>query len=143
MKIIVLNGPNLNMLGKRDTNHYGKLTPEVINSQIKSEFPDIEFEFFQSNIEGELINKIQVVNGNFDGLIINPGGYAHTSVAIRDALELVKTPKIEVHLSNISKRDNFRQTLLTAGICDGYISGFQELSYIAGVYLLTKILAKI
>jgi len=143
MKIIVLNGPNLNMLGKRDPNHYGKLTLNDINYKLKSEFPDIEFEFIQSNIEGELINKIQLVNGNFDGLIINPGGYAHTSVAIRDALDLVKIPKIEVHLSNISKRDNFRQPLITASICDGYISGFQELSYIAGVYLLTKILARI
>ncbi len=143
MKIIVLNGPNLNMLGKRDPNYYGKLTLENICSKLESEFPDVEFEFFQSNIEGELVNKIQVVNEDFDGLLINPGGYAHTSVAIRDALDLVKIPKIEVHLSNISKRENFRQTLITASVCDGYISGFQELSYMAGVYLLIKILKRI
>ncbi len=140
MKILVLNGPNLNLLGAREASHYGELTLEKIYSLMKEEFPETEFEFFQSNKEGELIDKIQqAAQEGFEGIIINPGGYAHTSVAIRDALELAKIPKIEVHLSNLSKREDFRQTLITASVCDGYVSGFKEKSYLAAVYLLKKI----
>lgn len=139
MKIIVINGPNLNNLGKRDPDHYGRLTLDEINTDLRSTFPEDDFEFFQSNIEGEIINKIQLAQTHSDGLIINPGGYAHTSVAIKDALQTINIPKIEVHLSNISSRESYRQTMLTASSCNGYICGFKEKGYYAAVYLLKKI----
>jgi 3-dehydroquinate dehydratase-2 len=136
MKILIINGPNLNMLGKRDKNFYGDLSLEKIELIIKKEFKEYEFEFYQSNIEGELINKIQNAEKNFQGLVINPGGYAHTSVAIRDALAELKIPKVEVHLSHLVNRENFRQALITASGCEGYISGFKIDSYLAGVFLI-------
>jgi len=139
MKILVLNGPNLNLLGAREESNYGALTLEEIESLIKSEFPNDNFEFIQSNLEGELVNELQKVESNFQGLMINPGGYAHTSVAIRDALELVNLPKVEVHLSNLSEREDFRHKSITASKTNGYVSGFKELSYLAGVYLLKRI----
>ena len=136
MRILVLNGPNLNNLGERDKSQYGNLTLEKIENLIKIEFPDTDFSFLQSNIEGELIEIIQKASTKFDGIIINPGGYAHTSVALKDALADCKLPKIEVHLSHLANRENFRQILLTATSCDGYISGFKEYSYIAASYLI-------
>ncbi len=139
MKILVINGPNLNLLGARDKNHYGDSTLEDIETSVKAEYSNDYIEFFQSNVEGELVNQIQNALNYFDGLIINPGGYAHTSVAIRDALELCSIPKIEVHLSNLASRDDFRQKLLTASICDGYISGFKELGYMAAIHLISKL----
>jgi 3-dehydroquinate dehydratase II len=139
MKILVINGPNLNLLGVRDKNHYGVLSLESIENVLKSEFPEIEFEFYQSNLEGELINKIQSAGSLFAGLVMNPGGYGHTSVAIKDALEECKIPKIEVHLSHLANREDFRQTMITAKSCNGYISGFKENSYCAAVYLLKKL----
>ena len=139
MKILVLNGPNLNLLKRRDANHYGNLGLDDIQKILETEFSDDEFQFFQSNQEGELIDKIQSASENFDALIINPGGYAHSSVAIRDALEMANIIKIETHLSNLSSRESFRQNLITASACDGYISGFQEKSYLAAVYLAKKI----
>ncbi|MCK7523063.1 MAG: 3-dehydroquinate dehydratase [Ignavibacteriales bacterium] len=114
MKIIIINGPNLNLLGKRDKKLYGALTLNKINFFIEKEFPKDNFTFFQSNIEGEIVTQIQNAVKKYDGIIINPGGYAHTSVAIRDALADSSLPKIEVHLSNLSSRENFRQILLTA-----------------------------
>lgn len=140
MRILVLNGPNLNLLDKRNSESYGIKTLEQINDMMKTEFPEIEFQFLQSNLEGELVTEIQNAGNNFDGLIINPGGYAHTSVAIHDALEVCKIPKIEVHLSHIAKREEFRQNLLTARKTNGYISGFAENSYLAAVFLLKKLL---
>ncbi|MFA7288820.1 MAG: type II 3-dehydroquinate dehydratase [Melioribacteraceae bacterium] len=140
MKIIVINGPNLNMLHLRDPKLYGSFDLDMIGKLIKNEFPDIQFEFYQSNYEGEIVELIQNSGAYFDGLLINPGGYAHTSVAIRDALELCTLPKVEVHLSNLSGRDDFRQTLLTAPKCNGYISGFNELSYIGGIFILKKLI---
>jgi 3-dehydroquinate dehydratase-2 len=140
MKIIVINGPNLNMLGKRDKNHYGDLSLISIKEILQREFPDIEFEFFQSNHEGEIIEKIQDADKEVEGLLINPGGYAHTSVAIRDALAECSLPKIEVHLSHLANREKFRQKLITASACSGYISGFKEKSYSAGVFLLKKLI---
>ncbi len=139
MKITVINGPNLNTLGKRNHEFYGRMTLDVINTELRSAFPEDDFEFFQSNIEGEIINKIQLSQTHSDGLIINPGGYAHTSVAIKDALHEINIPKIEVHLSNISSRETFRQTMLTASSCNGYICGFKEKGYYAAVFLLKKI----
>ncbi len=138
MRILILNGPNLNILGKRDNQHYGDLSLDKLEEILKKEFPKHQFTFFQSNIEGELIDQIQNSAEEFDALIINPGGYAHTSVAIRDALSDVIFQKIEVHLSHLAKRENFRQNLITATGCDGYISGFKEYSYLAAVYLIEK-----
>ncbi len=139
MRFLIINGPNLNLLGKRDANHYGSLTIEKIAEKIHTEFPEQEFEFFQSNSEGEIIDKIQQSETKFNGILINPGGYAHTSVAIRDALAECKLPKVEVHLSHLVNRESFRQTLITASACDGYISGFKENSYLAGVFLLKRL----
>jgi 3-dehydroquinate dehydratase-2 len=143
MKFLVLNGPNLNLLGTRDKSHYGALSIADIEMLTKKEFPEDYFEFFQSNHEGELIDQIQKSEAFFDGLIINPGGYAHTSVAIKDALTECKIPKIEVHLSNLSARESFRQVTLTASSCNGYLSGFKEKGYFAAVYLLKKIIYSI
>ncbi len=140
MKIICINGPNLNLLGKRDKAHYGKFTLTTLELKIKKEYPDISFTFFHSNIEGEIINEVQEAASNYDGLIINPGGYGHTSVAIKDALEFCTIPKVEVHLSHLSKREDYRQKVLTASSCDGYISGFKEYGYYAGVYLILKLI---
>ncbi len=142
MKIIILNGPNLNLLGKRDKNYYGDFTLSDIENFIKNEFKNHIIEFYQTNLEGELINYIQKAENYFDGIIINPGGYAHTSVALRDALNESKLPKIEVHLSNLAKREEFRQNNITASACDGYLSGFKHLGYSAAVYLLEKIVVK-
>lgn len=138
MKILVLNGPNLNMLGKREEERYGTFDLIDIENELKKEF-NFTFEFFQSNHEGELIDKIQSAPNYFNGLIINPGGYSHTSVAIKDALKICKIPKIEVHISNLADREDFRQRLLTASVCDGYVSGFKINSYLGAVYLLTKL----
>jgi 3-dehydroquinate dehydratase II len=140
MKVICINGPNLNLLGQRDKSEYGRLTLSGIEKFLNKEFSKIKFTFFQSNVEGELIEKIQEAGNRFDGLIINPGGYSHTSVAIKDALELCKIPKVEVHLSHLAQREDFRQKMITAQACDGYISGFKENSYLAAVFLLTKII---
>ena len=107
--------------------------------KLKNEYRIHEFVFFQSNHEGEIIDKIQTATENFDGLIINPGGFSHTSVAIRDALEVAKLPKIEVHLSNISARDDFRHRSITAPMTNGYLSGFKEKGYLAAIYLLEKL----
>lgn len=142
MKILILNGPNLNLLGKRDKNQYGDFTLADIENMLIKEFANHTFEFYQSNLEGELIEKVQKAETYFDGIIINPGGYAHTSVALRDALYEAKLPKIEVHLSNLAKREEFRQVNITATACDGYLSGFKQLGYSAAVYLMEKILTK-
>lgn len=140
MKIIIINGPNLNMLGKRNADNYGNLTLENIENIIRKEFIDFEFEFFQSNVEGEIVSKIQTAQDDFDALIINPGGYTHTSVAIKDALEILTIPKIEVHLSKLSSREDFRQKMITTTSVDGYISGFKEKSYLAAIYLIGQML---
>lgn len=139
MKIFVINGPNLNMLSRRDQTKYTSVDLEKIIDLLKEEFPSIEFSSFQSNIEGELVSAIQSADENCDGMIINPGGYSHTSIAILDALEICKIPKIEVHLSHLANREEYRQNLLTAKNTNGYISGFKENSYLAAAYLLTKL----
>jgi 3-dehydroquinate dehydratase-2 len=137
LNILIINGPNLNLLGKRDKQQYGTLSLKSLEKILIKEYPDHNFTFFQSNIEGELINQIQS-SEKFDALIINPGGYAHSSVAIRDALSEASIPKIEVHFSHLARREDFRQRLITATGCDGYISGFKERSYLAAVYLIEK-----
>lgn len=140
MRIIIINGPNLNLLDKRDSKHYSIFNLDQILDLVKTEFNEIHFESFQSNHEGEIIDQIQKADANFDGMIINPGGFAHTSVAIKDALETCKIPKIEVHLSHLANREEYRQNLITAKSTSGYISGFKENSYLAAVYLLKKLI---
>jgi len=140
MNILIINGPNLNMLGKRDPADYGSITLVQLEEIIIKEFPQHNFTFYQSNLEGEIVTKIQDAPSHFDSLIINPGGYTHTSVAIKDALELIEIPKIEVHLSLLSNREDFRQNMITTQSTNGYISGFKENSYLAAVYLLQKII---
>ncbi len=140
MKFIIINGPNLNMLEDREKDQYGNISLWDIENILKKEFPKVSVTFYQSNLEGDLVNKIHEANKVYDGLIINPGGYAHTSVAIHDALALCKIPKVEVHLSNISQREDFRQKTLTAKQCNGYISGLKEISYLSGVYALIKVI---
>ena len=139
MKILVLNGPNLNLLGERDATHYGSGTLSDIEKSIRETFAGDEFSFFQSNHEGELIDRIQNSGEEFDGLIINPGGFTHSSVAIRDALETCKIPKIEVHLSNLAKREDFRHNQITTTAVNGYLSGFQADGYIGAVYLIKRL----
>lgn len=139
MKILVLNGPNLNLLGNREREHYDTFTLTDVEIELKKVFPEFYFEFFQSNHEGELIDKIQSADSYFNGIIINPGGFSHTSVAIRDALIISKAVKVEVHISNLAAREEFRKTLITASACDGYISGFKLHGYIAGAFLIKQL----
>lgn len=139
MKFLIINGPNLNLLDQRSSQVYGSLSLDSIEKIITKEFSTHKFEFFQSNHEGELIDKIQNASKLFDGLVINPGGFAHTSVAIKDALEICIIPKVEVHISNLASRENFRHLMLTASSCNGYISGFKEKSYLAAIFLLEKL----
>lgn len=141
MKLFVLNGPNLNMLGKRDPEQYGSDSLEDIENLLINTFPDYDITFFQSNLEGELVQSIQsLVDSDIDGLIANFGGYSHTSVAIRDALALLDIPVVEVHLSNIHAREEFRATSLTGAVADGIITGFGKQSYVLGVYAMEKLM---
>lgn len=132
MKILIINGPNLNLLGSREKNIYGENSYLDLISTIKShgEKYSTELEFFQSNIEGEIINEIQRADHNFDGIIINPGAYTHYSVAILDAIRSISVPVIEVHISNINQREDFRKKSVTAEGCIGQISGLGFTSYI-------------
>jgi 3-dehydroquinate dehydratase-2 len=129
MKLIIINGPNLNLLGIRETSVYGSQTFQDYFNTLQSTFPDIELHYFQSNVEGELINKIHETGFTFDGIIINAGGYTHTSVALRDAIAAIKSPTIEVHISNVFAREDFRHVSLFAPKCKGSISGFGMDSY--------------
>jgi 3-dehydroquinate dehydratase II len=109
MKIAIINGPNLNLLGKRETDIYGNKPFEAYLEELKEKFPKVNFSYFQSNVEGELVNELQRVGFDHDGIILNPGGYTHTSVAIGDAIGGIKTPVIEVHISNVHAREDFRK----------------------------------
>ena len=128
-KIIIINGPNLNLLGTREKETYGNKSFEEYFIELQTKFPAIALSYYQSNVEGELINKLHEVGFDFDGIILNAGGYTHTSVALRDAIASIKTPVIEVHISNIYAREDFRHTSLIAGKCKGSISGFGLNSY--------------
>jgi len=140
MKLSILNGPNLNMLGKRDPEQYGTETLEDIENLLIDTFADHEMVFFQSNLEGELIEAIQsLLESDVDGVIVNFGGYSHSSVALRDALDLIELPIVEVHLSNIHAREEFRERTLTGAVADGIITGFGKQSYVLGVHALEKL----
>ncbi|OGI10368.1 MAG: type II 3-dehydroquinate dehydratase [Candidatus Melainabacteria bacterium RIFCSPLOWO2_02_FULL_35_15] len=140
-KILVLHGPNLNMLGKRERKIYGKINLEKINLDLKllSEELGVVLKFKQSNIEGELVNFIQEAAKNgTSGILINPAAYTHTSVAIRDALLAAKIPAVEVHISNIYQREEFRHKSLTAPVCIGQVTGFGKMSYLLGLMALVN-----
>ena len=128
-KIIIINGPNLNLLGKREPTIYGNQSFDQFLVKLKSSFDQFEIEYFQSNVEGELINKLQEVGFSFDGIVFNAGGYTHTSVAIADAVAAIKTSVIEVHISNVYSREEYRHQSLMAKNCKGVIAGFGLNSY--------------
>ena len=123
MKISIINGPNLNLLGTRETDIYGNMPFEQFLGQLKGKFPEIEFSYFQSNIEGELINELQRVGFSYDGIVLNPAGYTHTSVALGDAIAAIKTPVVEVHISNVHAREDFRKLSHVSGKSIGSIFG--------------------
>ena len=129
MKLIIINGPNLNLLGVREPSVYGNQTFEQYFAELKKTFPNLTIEYFQSNVEGELINKLHEVGFSYDGIILNAGGYTHTSIAIADAISSIKTPVIEVHISNIYAREAYRHNSLIASKCKGNIGGFGLDSY--------------
>lgn len=123
MRISIINGPNLNLLGTREPDVYGSQTFEQYFAELKALFPSVDFHYFQSNIEGELIDELQRVGFTFDGIIVNPGGYTHTSVAIGDAIAAIKTPVIEVHISNVHAREEFRRLSHVSAKARGTIAG--------------------
>jgi 3-dehydroquinate dehydratase-2 len=145
MKIAVIQGPNLNMLGVREQHIYGGMTLDQIHAQLlaTAEQSGVEIEFFQSNLEGEIVDKIQECLGTVQGIIINPAAYTHTSIAIRDALAAVNLPTVEVHISNLYKREDFRQKSLTAASSTGIISGFGPFGYHLGLIALMQVLNEI
>lgn len=141
MKILILNGPNLNLLGTREPDVYGRTTLAEIERQLREAFPQIEFDFFQSNGEGALIDRLHATRSDgTDGVVFNPGGYTHTSVALRDAIASIETPVVEVHLSNPHAREDFRHRSLTSPVCRGQISGLGRHGYFLAVrYFLDEL----
>jgi 3-dehydroquinate dehydratase II len=138
ISIAIINGPNLNLLGVREKGIYGEQNFETYLESIKLKFTDITFNYFQSNIEGEIINFLHHIGFDYDGIIINAGAYTHTSVAIRDAISSIKTPVVEVHISNILTRENFRHESIIGPVCKGSIMGFGLDSYRLGVESFLK-----
>jgi 3-dehydroquinate dehydratase II len=134
MKLLIINGPNLNLLGKREQDIYGSERFEDYFEKLKREFPEISFEYFQSNIEGELIDKLHEAGFSADGIILNAGAYTHTSVALRDAIAGISTPVAEVHISNTLTREDFRHKSVIGPVCKGCIMGFGLNSYKLAVY---------
>ena len=124
MKLIIINGPNLNLQGRREVAVYGTDTFEGLLAALRGRYPDVVFDYFQSNVEGEIINKLHEVGFSVDGIVFNAGGYTHTSVAIRDAVEAITSPVVEVHISNIYAREEFRHNSLLSSVCRGTICGF-------------------
>ena len=141
-KIIIINGPNLNLLGEREQSQYGSVSFDNVKEKSLKKATElkIDVEFFQSNIEGEIVSKIQESRKNFDGMILNAAGYTHTSVAIRDALDIFKRPIIELHISNIYKREEFRQKSLISNVVSGGIFGLGSYGYILAIISLDKML---
>ncbi len=144
-KILVINGPNLNLLGSREPDKYGKESLESLVNKLRETAKrlNIELEHFQSNHEGEIVEKIQQSKGNYHGIIINPGAYTHTSVAIRDALIFAELPAVEVHISNVYKRENFRQISYISDVVDGKIVGLGTEGYVLALFYLASKLKKI
>lgn len=139
MKIQIINGPNLNLLGKREPEVYGTQAFETFFLTLKQSFPQVELYYFQSNIEGEIINQLQDVGFSYDGIILNAGAYTHTSVAIHDAIGAITAPVVEVHISNVYAREEFRHHSLITANCSGLIAGFGLQSYVlALVFLMNR-----
>jgi 3-dehydroquinate dehydratase-2 len=136
MKVLIINGPNLNLLGKREKSIYGDISFEEYFSELVEEFPDLELDYFQSNVEGELIDKLQEVGFSYDYILLNAGGYTHTSVAIADCIKAIDTPVTEVHISNIYAREDFRKKSLLSPNCKAVICGLGLDSYNAGLTIL-------
>ena len=141
-KVLVIHGPNLNMLGKREPEMYGHQTLDEINAglKVKADSLGLQIETFQSNHEGDIVEKIQQAHGTFDGILINPAAYTHTSIAIRDSLSLLNIPVVEIHLSNIYQRESFRHTSMMSGIVRAQISGFGSHGYLLALEGLVKML---
>lgn len=138
MKILIANGPNLNLLGKRETSIYGSQSFEVFFETLKKRFPDTDLQYYQSNVEGEIINKLHEVGFSFDGIILNAGAYTHTSVAIHDAIAGIRTPVIEVHISNVYNREEFRHKSLITSKCIGLLTGFGLEGYAMAIAFFLK-----
>lgn len=137
MKILIINGPNLNMLGTREPQHYGTGTMDSVLDALKSQYPRVEFDYYQSNVEGFLIDRLhKTLEEPCDGVVLNAGGYTHTSVALRDAIAAIKVPVVEVHISNVHSREEFRHRSLISAVCKGVICGFGLDSYRLGVEAL-------
>ena len=137
MKILIINGPNLNLLGTREPQHYGTGTMDSVLDALKSQYPDVQFDYYQSNVEGFLIDRLhQTLEEPCDGVVLNAGAYTHTSVALRDAIAAIKVPVVEVHISNVHSREEFRQRSLISAVCKGVIGGFGLDSYRLGVEAL-------
>ena len=129
MKIQIINGPNINLLGKREPSIYGSQSFEDYLVELKRCYPQVEFEYYQSNVEGEMINKIHEVGFDYEGIVLNAGAYTHTSIALQDAIRAVKTPVVEVHISNVHQREEFRHKSMISCACVGVICGFGLNSY--------------
>jgi 3-dehydroquinate dehydratase II len=129
MKIQIINGPNLNLLGTREKSIYGESGFEPFFKELSARYPNVHFEYYQSNVEGELINKLHEVGFSFDGVIMNAGAYTHTSIGIADAIAAINTPVVEVHISNVYARENYRHVSLMAKNCKGIVTGFGLKSY--------------
>ncbi len=140
MKILVINGPNLNLLGAREPSIYGSNSLPQILELLRESFPMNSIEDYQSNVEGELINTIQAANGKVDGIVINAGGYSHTSVSIRDAIIASTIPVVEIHMSNVAKREEFRHQSMLAAVCIGTVAGFGAFTYHLGVMAIENYL---
>ncbi len=141
MKILIINGPNLDKLHLRNKELYSHLSLSEVEKLIRNEFPAIEFDFKHSNSESEIISLLHDAAENNNGVIINPGAFSHSSISIRDAIEISKIPVIEIHLSNLASREDFRHTMITASKSSGYISGFKEIGYLIAVYALIKLIS--
>ena len=129
MKIQIVNGPNLNLLGVREPGIYGSESFESYLSKLREQYPEVEIEYYQSNVEGELINKIQEAGFSFDGIVLNAGAYTHTSIALHDCIRAIKCPVVEVHISNVHQREDFRHHSFISAACKGVICGFGLNSY--------------
>ena len=138
MKILILNGPNLNLLGVRQTEIYGKQDFLSYFDNLKESYNDIHLEYYQSNVEGEIINKLHSVGFDFDGIVLNAGGYTHTSVSIRDAIAAITTPVLEVHISNIYAREEFRHISMLSEVCVGTIAGLGLQGYKLAIEFFAK-----
>lgn len=137
MKILIINGPNLNLLGTREPQHYGTGTMDSVLDALKSQYPRVEFDYYQNNVEGLLIDRLhKTLEEPCDGVVLNAGGYTHTSVALRDAITAIKVPVVEVHISNVHSREEFRHRSLISAVCKGVICGFGLESYRLGVEAL-------